>query len=107
MGMQVPYCVDPEMQEETALWPTPEKSGRGVALSGPAKGEPGTGRTPATRPCAYTALHAAQVYGVPGGGVYERQKCDSYRADLPWSAEELWRHELLGAGLFCFNCGCR
>ena len=31
MGMQVPYRVDPEMPEEDALWPTPEKPWRRVA----------------------------------------------------------------------------
>ena len=109
MGMQVSYSyrVDPEIPEEDALRPTSEKPQRCVARSGPAKGEPGAGRSPATRSRAHADLHSAQVCGVSGGGVYERQECDPHRADLPRSAKELRRHELLGTRLFRFNCGCR
>ena len=44
MGMQVPYPLDTEMPEKTAIRLTSEKPWRRVTRSGPAKGEPGAGR---------------------------------------------------------------
>ena len=55
----------------------------------PGKGEPGSGRAFATRPCAHVDLDTAEICGFAGGWLYERQECDPYSADLPWPAEEL------------------
>ena len=72
MGMQVPYPLDTQMPEKTAIWPTSEKPWRRVTRSGLAKGEPDAGRIPTARQCAYADLHPAQVCGGPGGGIYEK-----------------------------------
>ena len=91
------------MPSKGALRATTEEPGRSLSRTCSTEGEQGAGRTSAARPCPHVDIDTAQIFGGASSWIPEGEKRDSYRAYLPWSAEELQRDELLGTGVFCVN----
>ena len=48
-------------------------------------------------------LDSTEVFGGPGGGIYEGQERDPYRSGLSGTEKELQRDAFLGPGILCLH----
>lgn len=74
MGLQIPYCVHPQMQEKGTVWQDTELPWAVVPRAGRAEELQDTGRAYGTRPCSYVDKHAPKVFGCRGGGLPQGEK---------------------------------
>src|SRR6516225_9006996 len=103
MGVQIPCGIYRQVSAQVVVRATAPTSGRGVPPLGRAERKSGTGRALDVGPRAHAFVDSAEVRGVGGGGLHQRQECDSLGSDL-WRAQaELHRTALLGTWLLCFN----
>ena len=99
MGLQIPRGVYPEIPPEGAVWRIASPHGRIVSRVGPAKGLPDRGGASDGRSRSYAVEHSAEVFGVAGGRVPQRQECDPYGEDVFRTEKELCVAAFLGARL--------
>jgi hypothetical protein len=66
--------MDTEMPPEATLWGS---NGKIPVDSIPRTGEPDSGRASILRTCAYADRDTAEIFDVPSGREYHREKCDS------------------------------
>ena len=97
--MQIPCGIHSEMSAEGVISGDPAGTGDGVPQFGGAMGMQSGGGASDARSCAYAAECAAEVFGVQRDGVYQEEECDSYRAGVCWTAQELCGPAFLGAGV--------
>src|SRR6476620_9379992 len=99
MGMQISRGVYPEVSSQGGVWTTASPSGRGVPGVSPAAREGDRGGASAIRSRASVAQYSAQVGGGTGGGVSQREECDSHCPDVWGPRAEFRGGALLGTRL--------
>src|SRR5262249_46950490 len=81
MGVQVPCRVHAEVPQEVAVWANQAALGHRIPRACPAQGMQDRGRAPDARPCAYVDIDPAEIFGVRGDRVPEREELDLDRAE--------------------------
>ena len=71
MGMQIPYCLDPEMSETGVVRGTPKTFRAGIPGTCVAKGKQNSGRAPAAGSCSRADLDSPEVFGSTSGRLYK------------------------------------
>src|SRR3989454_12829697 len=89
MGMQIPCGVHPQVSAQGALRFVASALGQPVPRVGAPQGMRDRGGAPDGRSCAHAGLDSAEILGLAGDGVYERQERDPHCADLWREAKEL------------------
>ena len=76
-----------------------------IASAGATEGKQNRGGTLDDRPCPHADRDTAEIFGVAGCGVHQGKERHTFGAKLRWTTAKLYRGELLGARVFCFNGG--
>src|SRR4051794_11007226 len=76
VGVQIPRRVHSEVPPEDPLWRAETAFGGGFPQAGCAEGEPDRGRPPPARSRPYDDFDPAEICGVTGGRLYQRQERD-------------------------------
>jgi len=105
MGMQISCGVHPEIPAQGALRVAAQAPGEFVSGVGAAQGMRDWGGALDGRSCAHAGLDSAEIFGIAGHGVYQRQECDPHRADLRRQAPQLRGAALLGEGVLGLDGG--
>src|SRR5215470_10120455 len=103
--MQISRSVHSEVSKESDLRRSSQCAGSDFTGLGAAERGRGGGGTPDERSRAYAVVDTAKVLSVRGGGVYQREECDSDRAPLYGASEEFCGTTLLGARVLCVDGG--
>lgn len=98
MGMQVSCGVHSEVSAQGDVRVDTQRAWVDDEGVGPTQGERGGGGASDGRPRAHDVVDPAEVFGIRGGGVYQREERDSDRSKIYGSEEELCWVELLGEG---------
>ena len=105
MGVQVPRRFHPQVPPQGVVCGIAVIPWGNLPPTGQTEGEPDRGRAPAARPRAHDDRHSAQVRGVAGDWVYQREECDSLGAGVRGAEEEFCGAAFLGARILGVNRG--
>ena len=81
--------VDSKIPAKSAIRLVEKIAGGCVSRSRAAKRQPDFGRTSAAGSYSHVDLDSTEVFGGPGGRIYEGQECDPYRSGLSGTEKEL------------------
>src|ERR1700745_697447 len=96
--MQISCGVHPEISQEKYLRVDQKRTGTDHSGTRAAEGKHGRGGASDGGPRSYAVVDTTEVLGFRGGGVYKREECDRYRAQLHGSSEEFCRGRIFGRG---------
>jgi hypothetical protein len=104
-GIAVSRGMDTEMPEKATVWGCGEISGNHIPRVGAGTGEPDSGRVFVPGPRAYADRDAAEIFGSPGGGVYQREKRDSDSQKICWETKNFTGQSFRASGYYVSTVG--
>mgnify|MGYP006303732511 CR=1 FL=1 len=105
MAMQIPCRVYPEVSAQDAVRLVASAPWGGISSLSRAEREPDSGRAPDCGSRSYADFDPAEVCGVAGDRVHQRQECDSYRPHGRGPATQFCRTALLGSWVLRLHGG--
>ena len=105
MGVQIPCGVYPEVSKEESVSRITKTFDRSVPALGTAEREPDRRRALDVGSRAYVDCDSAEVCCIAGGGIHQRQECDSLGANIRGKKAKFYRPALLGQRLLCIDGG--
>jgi len=103
MGMQIPCGVHSEVSAQKDIWVIAARAWRGVPRLGSAERERSVGGAFDGRSRAHAHIDTAEVCGIAGDGIHQRQERDLHRAGSWGKKAQLRGAKLLGARVLGFN----
>src|SRR5580692_1823828 len=78
VGVQISCCVHSQVSQEDTLWGVETTPRGGVSQTGAAKGKPDRRRAPDAGSRSHDDFDSAEIRGLSGGRIYQRQECDPF-----------------------------
>src|ERR1700757_5195087 len=103
--MQISCGVHPEISQEKYLRVDQKRTGTDHSGTRAAEGKHGRGGASDGGPRSYAVVDTTEVLGFRGGGVYKREECDRYRAQLHGSSENFVGQNFWARGYYVSTVG--
>src|SRR3984885_5890998 len=99
VGVQISCCVHSQVSQEDTLWGVETTPRGGVSQTGAAKGKPDRRRAPDAGSRSHDDFDSAEIRGLSGGRIYQRQECDPFGPCIRGEEAQFCGTAFLGEGV--------